>query len=480
MTDQKEKTDAGTQEAESRKRNGSRRAIRHGAMPYGRIVSTALLILVIGLAVFFCIYRYEKLAAGMQTIVSSLTGVIMGLILAYLLNPLMKFVERSLKKSRLAKREVKNEERRRMVFRAISTISALVIFLAIIVVLLLLIIPSFVATIQDLYNSMGDMVNTVSDWITRLTKSGSQIGELLQNALIYLSEYLNDWISETFSENGTELLVYVTSGVYSVAKFLLNVIVALIVAVYVLMRKETFVGQIKKLIYAVFPTRWGNIAMEVLQKADDAFGGFFIGKIIDSIIIGFLCFAIMYIVKLPYAVFVSLIIGVTNIIPFFGPFIGGIPCIILIFLNSPIQGLYFAIIVLALQQFDGNILGPKILGNSTGLSPFWVIVACVLFGGLFGIAGMIFGVPTFAVIYYVIKRLAEHFLRKRKLPVETADYVDVDRVNEKTNTVILKTEEQRQAEKRKNAAPVFGGKWRKKRAAKEDTDRDDGNSSADA
>lgn len=470
MTDQKEKKDAGTQEAESRKTNGSRRRVRKGAMPYGRIVSTAVLILVIGLAVFFCIYRYEKLAAGMQTIVSSLSGVIMGLILAYLLNPLMKFVERGLKKSRFAKREVKNEARQRMAFRAVSTIAALVIFLAIIVVLLLLIIPSFVATIQDLYNSMGDMVNTISDWITKLTKNGSQIGELLQHALVYLSEYLNDWIAETFSENSTELLLYVTNGVYSVAKFLLNVIVALIVAVYVLMRKETFVGQIKKLIYAIFPTRWGNIVMEVLQKADDAFGGFFIGKIIDSIIIGFLCFAIMYIVKLPYAVFVSLIIGVTNIIPFFGPFIGGIPCIILIFLNSPIQGVYFAIIVLALQQFDGNILGPKILGNSTGLSPFWVIVACVLFGGLFGIAGMIFGVPTFAVIYYVVKRLAEHFLKKRKLPVETADYVDVDRVNEKTNTVILKTEEQRQAEKRSNAAPLFRGKWRKKRAAKkEDT-----------
>ena len=164
--------------------------------------------------------------------------------------------------------------------------------------------------------------------------------------------------------------------------------------------------------------------MEVLRKSDDIFGGFFIGEIIDAIIIGLLCFGVLYIGRFPYALLVSVIVGVTNIIPFFGPFLGAIPGAILICLESPIHALYFLIIILIIQQLDGNVIKPKVLGDSTGLSPFWVIFSILLFGGIFGFLGMLFGVPVFAIIYYLIKRIAEHFLRKRGLPEKTADYLD--------------------------------------------------------
>ena len=187
--------------------------------------------------------------------------------------------------------------------------------------------------------------------------------------------------------------------------------------------------------------------MEVVRKADEVFGGFFIGKIIDSLIIGCICFASLAILRMPYVALVSVIVGVTNVIPFFGPYIGAIPSAILIFLVDPMKGIYFIIYIIILQQVDGNVIGPKILGNTTGLSPFWVIFAILLFGGSFGVIGMLFGVPIFAVLYYIIKRVVEHVLRKRQLPEQTREYIELDTVDTVTNQVKMKDPEKEVAEK---------------------------------
>lgn len=202
-------------------------------------------------------------------------------------------------------------------------------------------------------------------------------------------------------------------------------------------------GQAKKVIYAIFRPKAGNTIMEVLRKADEVFIGYFLGYIIDSLIVGCICFVVMNIIGLPYAPLISVIVGVTNIIPYFGPYIGAIPSAILIFLVNPVQAIYFLIMILVIQQVDGNIIAPKILGNSTGLSPFWVVFAILLMGGCFGVVGMIFGVPIFAMIYYLIKRLTEHFLRKKKLPVETKEYVRLDHVDINTNEMKERTEEKK-------------------------------------
>ena len=268
---------------------------------------------------------------------------------------------------------------------------------------------------------MNEKVQNLTEWVDRLTKQNSAISGKLDTFIADGSVYLEDWLRKNVLQQ-SDFIANITTGVYNVVRAIFNVIIGFIVSVYVLMTKEKFIGQAKKIIYAIFRPRYGNVVMEVGRKADEVFGGFFIGKIIDSMIIGVLCFFGLTLLKMPYILLISVIVGVTNVIPFFGPYIGAIPSAVLILLNDPIKGLYFLIFILVLQQLDGNVIGPKILGNSTGLSAFWVVFSILLGGGLFGFVGMIMGVPTFAVVYYIITMLINHLLEKKKLPLQTSEY----------------------------------------------------------
>ena len=212
--------------------------------------------------------------------------------------------------------------------------------------------------------------------------------------------------------------------------------IGIIVSIYVMYGRETFSRQCKKIVYALFSPKRANLILHLGNKSNEIFGGFVIGKIIDSIIIGIICFVVLSIMKMPYTVLVSVIIGVTNVIPFFGPFIGAIPCSILILLNDPKMGIYFIIFILVLQQFDGNILGPKILGDSTGLSSFWVLFSILLFGGLFGFVGMILAVPVTAVIFDLIAKLQYYHLRKKGLSPDTRDYKELKIIDEHSKKYI--------------------------------------------
>lgn len=205
---------------------------------------------------------------------------------------------------------------------------------------------------------------------------------------------------------------------------------------YVLASKEKFAGQAKKILYATFKPVRANVILETIRKSNEIFGGFISGKILDSAIIGVLAYIVLSIMKMPDTILVAVIIGVTNVIPFFGPFIGAVPSFLIIVLQNPVQGLYFLIFVFILQQIDGNIIGPKILGDSTGLSSFWVVFAIMIFGGLWGFVGMLLGVPIMAVIYYVAQRTVSYFLRKRGLTDATDDYIELERVDKTTNEMI--------------------------------------------
>ena len=221
----------------------------------------------------------------------------------------------------------------------------------------------------------------------------------------------------------------------------LNIMIGVIISVYLLVSKQKFVGQGKKVLYALFYERQANNILEVVRKSHSIFSGFISGKLIDSLIIGVLCFIGMSIMKMPYIPLVSVLVGVTNVIPFFGPYLGAIPSILLILLISPGKGIMFLIFIIILQQLDGNIIGPKILGSSTGLSAFWVIFAILIGSGLFGIIGMIAGVPVFAVIYYLIKTGLEYSLRKKNLPTDTKEYENLDYIETGKHTLIYQMEE---------------------------------------
>ena len=208
------------------------------------------------------------------------------------------------------------------------------------------------------------------------------------------------------------------------------------IAIYVLNSKQLFAAQAKKLLYGCLSTRRANIVLDNARFTHRVFGGFINGKLLDSLIIGILCFVGMTALRMPYAMLISVVVGVTNIIPFFGPFIGAIPSGLLILLIDPLKALYFVLFILALQQFDGNILGPKILGDSTGLSSFWVMFAILLAGGLFGFVGMVVGVPLFAVLYSILSGLVCHSLRRRGMPEETQAYYELDHVDERTHDIL--------------------------------------------
>ena len=208
-----------------------------------------------------------------------------------------------------------------------------------------------------------------------------------------------------------------------VASSIWNIVLGLIVSIYLLIDKEKFCALSRKITCALFNEEHSQVAIDLAHRTNDTFGKYLSGKIIDSAIIGILTFIILTIFKMPYTILISVIIGITNIIPFFGPFFGAIPSFVIIMFVSPVKALWFLLIILIIQQLDGNVIGPKILGDSIGISAFWILFALLVAGKILGLVGMIIGVPLFAIIYSIIKDITESKLRKKGLPTETSDYM---------------------------------------------------------
>ena len=291
-------------------------------------------------------------------------------------------------------------------------------------------------------------MRSLIDWINDFAKGDSQVAAIAEKAITQASNFFENWVQNTFLPQAETYITSITSGVITGVKFVINVLVGLIISVYVMASQEVFAGQAKKIIYAMFKPVRANVILETVRKSNEIFGGFISGKLLDSAIIGVIAYVVLVIMKMPDAMLVAVIVGVTNIIPFFGPFIGAIPSFLIIVLQNPIQGIYFLIFVVILQQIDGNIIGPKILGDSTGLSSFWVVFAILMFGGLWGFPGMLLGVPIMAVIYYVVDRIVRYCLRRRGIPVEEVDYNKLDEIDGDTNKPVYRKEDGERKKKR--------------------------------
>ena len=264
-------------------------------------------------------------------------------------------------------------------------------------------------------------MNNIYNWVNTTLAEYPEIVTYLNNQLNDIQSAVLTAVNNLIPKVG-DWAVKLKDGAVGLLAGLKDFIIGFIVAVYLLLDKEKFLAQGKKLMTAIFPQKICHNMLRAFRKTNNSLNGFINGKILDSFIIGMICFVAMKLMKLEYSVLISVIVGVTNVIPFFGPFIGAIPSALLLLISEPSQTIPFVILIVAIQQFDGNILGPKILGNSTGLSAFWVIVSILLGGGLFGILGMLFGVPTFAVVYYIIKLLLDNQLEKKKLPTDSDCY----------------------------------------------------------
>ena len=401
------------------------------------------LIVIACIVCYFAILRFDYITKAFSEIMRILRPIIYGVVIAYLLNPVMKFVERCISKG--VRRIVKNEKRAIRVSRSIAIFVAIVFALIIVSALIIMLIPELVKSIYELIEKMPGQIQEFVDYISEIRQGDGQQQKLLENALIRGSDAIEEWVKNNlFSKDNILVtgIAGITSGVISVLGGVLDVVIGIIVSIYALYSKEEFLCQGRKIIYALMSPKQANLTLHILRKSNSIFSGFIIGKIIDSAIIGVLCFIGVSILRMPYALLVSVFIGVTNVIPYFGPFIGAVPTAILIFIVDPVKGIYFVIFVFLLQQLDGNVIGPKILGDTTGLSAFWVLFSILLFGGLFGVPGMIIGVPAFAVIYYVAKLYISQKLTKRELPVETECYNGMNYVDDEGKYVIYTEEKE--------------------------------------
>ena len=389
---------------------------------------TMFLVIMACVVLYFALLRLDSITNAVSMVIDVLKPILYGMVIAYLLNPIVKQVDRILV-PRLEKYMQKN--RAKKCSRGIGVILSLVFLFALITALCNMLIPELVKSIRDLIITLPGQLNNVVDWFNHLQASDTAMGILMRNALEEGTTTLQNWLRTDLMPQVNTIMSNLTVGVLNILNEVLNFLIGLIVSVYLLFSKEQYSAQCKKMTYAFLKTNHANMLLHLTKKSNEIFGGFLIGKIIDSARIGVLCFIGLSLIKMPYTLLVSVIVGVTNVIPFFGPYIGAIPSAFLILLSDPKKGLYFIIFILVLQQIDGNVIGPKILGNSTGLSPFWVVFSILIGGGMFGFVGMIMGVPTFAVIYYIISMITSQRLERKNLPLTTVHYGVKSYVNEK-------------------------------------------------
>lgn len=390
---------------------------------------TLLLVVIVCLLIYFALLRLEMISNVIHLILGILKPIIYGFAIAYLLNPIVKKVDEHL--IPYINKHFPNSKKAAQISRGTGIFIAVILLISIITALCNMMLPELYKSIWNMVSTVPSQLNTAVDQITKMMSKDTTTGQLFTNVLMQATDFIQNWMKTDLLEQVNVVMSNLTVGVINVVKELFNGIIGIIISVYVLWGKEVFSQQSKKIVYAIFKPNSANMILHLTIKSNEIFGGFIIGKIIDSVIIGILCFIGLSILKMPYTLLVSVIVGVTNVIPFFGPYIGAIPSAILITLSNPIKGLYFLIFILILQQIDGNIIGPKIIGNSTGLSAFWVVFSILLGGGLFGIPGMILGVPTFAVLSYIVTMLINHNLEKKNLPTEAScydelSYVDTD------------------------------------------------------
>ena len=354
---------------------------------------------------FFFLYRLQGIGNVISQLSTILAPFIYGGIIAYLLRPMCNSLE--------AFFQLRLPKKMRRFANAFAVVFSLLVGILVVYALITMVVPQLVESIVTLWNALPAKMEQLVNWATETFGKDERVVQFVEkNYRSYFTD-IDKWVQANVIPQVSSLVTNVGTSVWQVLKFVYNILIGLIVAVYVLHGRKRFGKQARLIVRSMFSDRWANRILEEVEFIDRMFGGFIDGKIIDSAIVGVLCYIGCTVLKIPSALLVSVIVGVTNVIPFFGPVIGAVPATLLILIDSPIKALWFLIWVIVLQQLDGNVIGPKILGNRTGLSGFWVMFSIILFGGLWGIVGMIICVPLFAVIYDTVRRLVRRGLRRR-------------------------------------------------------------------
>lgn len=369
----------------------------------------------LGLIVVFLVVRVllnlGGIAATLGNILGALRPILLGCVLAYLLYPLTRFSEQFLLYHNVREKPA----------RSLSTAFTTLVLLLFLVLLVYFIIPQLFVNLPNLVERLPGMIRSSAQQLQDWLAAHGQNSDILKDFTDTLTTRFNTWLQDGSLSTLMDLAGRVTQAAISVFHFLIGIIVM----VYVLMSRDQFVGQGKKLLFALVRKRsLCDAILRHLRVINRIFSNFVSGKLLDSLIIGLICAVCLSILNMPYTPLISIIVGITNIIPVFGPFIGAIPSIFLLLLTDPYKALIFAVFIIILQQVDGNIIGPKILGNSTGLSAFWVLFSLLFFNYFMGFWGMLLGVPLFASFYYLSREFVNSRLRRKSLPINTLEYVN--------------------------------------------------------
>ena len=385
---------------------------------FSRILA-GVIIAAAAVTLYFVFQNFSGIKSAFQTLMKVLQPFVFGLVLAFLLNLPMVFVENRLLKlaSRARRDGKKSKPPRKKLIRAVSLIAAILFMLLVLALFVVAIAPQLVQSVNGFVSNLKTYVESLNTIVKDAAERFHVDADLINRIMPSFDQLVNYVFG--LIQKSVPQVVSITSQVTST---LLNAVIGLVISIYLLADKENFVARAKKILYAQFKRERADRIIRVAALSNRTFTGFVSGKLIDSLLIGSICFVALTAMRMPYALLISVIIGVTNIIPFFGPVIGAIPSVLIVLLVDPRKALLLLIFIVALQQFDGNILGPRILGDSTGLPNFWVMFAIIVGGGLFSFTGMLISVPVFAVIYALLREALANRLKSRGLPVETADY----------------------------------------------------------
>lgn len=384
---------------------------------YLKIGVTGAAILASGILCAFILFKMRVIIAVLKGVTGILKPFLYGAVIAYLLAPMCNKIEEKLFQ---IFPNAGRKARRFICFIAI--VISLCVALAIVWMVIMLIIPQVWDSLMKIIEMIPQNLTLMNNWVEHMLENQPELQAYFEEFSSQAERHINSLLNVDTFQKIQSIINSLSVQVFGVLGVLKNISLGFLISAYLLGSRKLFGAQAGLLLHGIFSDKWARIIEEEIRYTDKMFNGFLVGKIIDSAIIGLLCFAGTSIMGFEAPAFISVIIGITNIIPFFGPFIGAIPCGLLLLLENPIHCLYFIIFIFVLQQLDGNVIGPKILGNTTGVSSFWVLFAILLFGGMWGIVGMIIGVPLFAVIYDIIRKLTYRGLRKHNRQAMITDY----------------------------------------------------------
>ena len=390
---------------------------------------TAFCVIACSILFYMALAYLPVIGTALKSLARILSPFIWGLIITYLLAPLYKGLYQGFFLPLTEKLSGNKKKGSPKLAKGLSVLLSIIVFLAMITALVYLIIPQLYSSVETIVNNSPGYIDKLSEWSKNTLANYPELRDFVIEKFEEINTNLFTWIRDTILPGLGSFVSNITAGVYYFLRAVYNIVIGIIVSAYLLSNMESASARAKRLCYCVFGVEWAEKIRSAIRFTDRTFMGFINGKLLDSAIIGLICYVVCAILKMPYALLVSVIIGVTNIIPFFGPLIGAIPSAFIILLVDPLKALIFVIFIIILQQVDGNIIGPKILGSSIGINGFWVMFSIILGAGLFSFWGMLLGVPVFVVIYTGITILVERKLKKRSLPVDPEDYADLDHID---------------------------------------------------